>query len=66
MIPQGIAFHNASLSSHDRNTVERLFHDLKIKILCTTSTLAMGINLPARLVIVKSTQSYKGSMKGYQ
>lgn len=26
----------------------------------------MGINLPARLVIVKSTQSYKGSMKGYQ
>ena len=26
----------------------------------------MGINLPARLVIIKSTQSYKGSMKGYQ
>jgi replicative superfamily II helicase len=26
----------------------------------------MGINLPARLVVIKSTQSYKGSMKGYQ
>ena len=26
----------------------------------------MGINLPARLVVIKSTQSYKGAGKGYQ
>jgi ATP-dependent DNA helicase HFM1/MER3 len=26
----------------------------------------MGINLPARLVIIKSTKCYKGSGKGYQ
>ena len=26
----------------------------------------MGINLPARLVIIKSTQCYRGSAKGYQ
>lgn len=26
----------------------------------------MGINLPARLVVIKSTQCYKGSGKGYQ
>lgn len=26
----------------------------------------MGINLPARLVIIKSTQAYRGSVKGYQ
>ena len=66
MIPQGIAFHNASLSYKDRNIVERLFLELKVKVLCTTSTLSMGINLPARLVIIKSTQSYKGPVKGYQ
>ena len=66
MIPQGLAFHNASLSMQDRSIVERLFRDLRVRVLCTTSTLAMGINLPARLVVIKSTQSYKGSMRGYQ
>lgn len=66
MIPQGVAFHNASLSYQDRNIVERLFLELKVKVLCTTSTLAMGINLPARLVIIKSTQAYRGAGKGYQ
>ena len=66
MLPQGVAFHNASLSPHDRAIVEELFLEMKVKVLCTTSTLAMGINLPARLVIIKSTQCYRGSMKGYQ
>lgn len=66
MIPQGVAFHNASLSYQDRSIVERLFLELKVKVLCTTSTLSMGINLPARLVIIKSTQCYRGSIKGYQ
>jgi len=66
MIPQGVAFHNAGLSYQDRNIVEGLFLDLKVKVLCTTSTLSMGINLPARLVIIKSTQGYRGAAKGYQ
>lgn len=66
LLPHGVAFHNASLSMKDRSIVESLFLDFKVKILCTTSTLAMGINLPARLVIIKSTKSYKGSGKGYQ
>lgn len=65
-MPQGIAFHNAGLSLQDRTLVERLFLDNKIRILCTTSTLAMGINLPARLVVIKSTQCYRGAGKGYQ
>lgn len=64
MLPQGIAFHNAGLSCEDRAIVERLFLEMKIKVLCTTSTLSMGINLPARLVVIKSTQSYKGA-RGY-
>lgn len=66
MLPQGVAFHNAGLTLQDRSIVEKLFLDCRIRILCTTSTLAMGINLPARLVVIKSTQCYKGSSKGYQ
>jgi ATP-dependent DNA helicase HFM1/MER3 len=26
----------------------------------------MGINLPARLVVIKSTQCYRGAGRGYQ
>ena len=26
----------------------------------------MGINLPARLVVIKATKAYRGSVKGYQ
>ena len=66
MVAQGIGFHNAGLTLNDRTLIEKLFLEGKIKVLCTTSTLAMGVNLPARLVVIKSTQTYRGSGKGYQ
>lgn len=36
-----------------------------MKILVTTSTLALGVNLPAYLVVIKGTQGYYG-IDGYQ
>jgi len=41
--------------------VENAFKQRKIRILVTTSTLALGVNLPAYLVIIKGTKAYKGS-----
>ena len=51
----GIGFHHAGLDPGDRAAVERLFLEGMLPVLVSTSTLAMGVNLPAHLVIVKST-----------
>ena len=63
---KGIAFHHAGLSAEDRALVENLFKAGKVKIVCSTSTLAVGLNLPARLVIVKSTMQYLGGKTGFK
>ena len=64
-VKYGIGFHNAGLSLSDRQLVEENFKLNLIKIICTTSTLAQGVNLPARLVIIKSTNCYRGAKVGY-
>ncbi|MGI0132560.1 MAG: DEAD/DEAH box helicase [Thermoplasmata archaeon] len=58
MIPNGVAFHNASLTNGERRVVERAFRDRILKVLVATPTLAAGINLPARRVIVRDTTRY--------
>ncbi|OLL22607.1 ATP-dependent DNA helicase MER3 [Neolecta irregularis DAH-3] len=57
----GVGFHHAGLEQSDRQLLERSFLEGKIMVICCTSTLAVGINLPAHLVIVKNTLSYVGS-----
>ncbi|CAI6494293.1 AIS_HP2_G0016900.mRNA.1.CDS.1 [Saccharomyces cerevisiae] len=58
---QGIAFHHAGISLEDRSIVENEFLTGSINILCSTSTLAVGVNLPAYLVIIKGTKSWNSS-----
>ncbi|GAC99202.1 potential translation-regulating helicase [Pseudozyma hubeiensis SY62] len=60
LIPLGIAFHHAGLSISDRRKVEQAFLTDKIAVLCCTTTLATGINLPAYCVIVRGTKQYDG------
>lgn len=59
---KGVAFHHAGLSMQDRNLVENGFLEGKIKVLCSTSTLAVGVNLPAYLVIIKGTRVWNSSI----
>ena len=51
-----VGYHNGGLGLADRNLVEGLFLSGDLQVLCTTNTLAQGINLPAHTVIIKSTQ----------
>lgn len=65
-LAQGIAFHHAGLEASERKLVEQEFAAGRIRILCATSTLAVGVNLPAHLVIVKGTMTWRGGSAGYQ
>lgn len=52
----GFGFHHAGLSAEDRDQVENAYKNGWVMILLSTSTLAMGVNLPAHTVIIKSTE----------
>lgn len=58
LLPWGFAIHHAGLTRADRTLVEELFADNHIQVLCSTATLAWGVNLPAQTVIIKGTQVY--------
>lgn len=58
ILPAAVAFHHASLSLADRKIIEEGFLKGNVSIICSTSTLAVGINLPCYLVILKGTTGY--------
>lgn len=57
-IRSGVAFHNAGLTNEQRRRVEESFRTGKIKCIVATPTLAAGINLPARTVIIREMNRY--------
>ena len=60
-ISNGMAFHNAGLTARQRRYVEDNFRNGNIKCIVATPTLAAGINLPARRVIVRDTKRFESN-----
>ena len=57
-VEKGVAFHNAGLSSIQKRAVEQGFKDRLIKCIVATPTLAAGVNIPARRVIIRDLWRY--------
>ncbi len=58
LLPRGIAFHHAGLSGRQRSLIEKMFREGGLKVLFATPTLAAGVNLPARAVIVRDLSRF--------
>jgi len=65
LLEKGMAYHNADLSWEERNLVETYLKKGEIKLICATTTLAMGINLPFKNVIL-SIDKYSGNEGDYR
>ena len=59
VIKDGVAFHHAGILSTHRKVVEDAFRANKLKVIVATTTLAMGLNLPSRRVIIRDWWRYE-------
>ncbi len=57
---RGIGFHHAGLHVQLKALVEELYERKLIKVLYTTSTFALGINMPARTVVLDGYKMFNG------
>ncbi|MDQ2740747.1 MAG: DEAD/DEAH box helicase [Chloroflexota bacterium] len=54
LLRHGVGFHHAGLLPPLKELVERLFTEGRLSVVCATDTLAIGINMPARTVVISN------------
>lgn len=59
----GVGIHLSDLGREERAIVESAFRAGEVRVLCSTTTLAMGMNLPARTVIIADDGFFNGDTK---
>ena len=60
LIQRGVAYHHAGMLPTLKEAVERLFTSRLLKVIFTTETFALGINMPSRSVIFDSLRKFYG------
>lgn len=65
LVERGIAFHHAGMLPTLKEVVEQLFTSRLIKLIFTTETFALGINMPARTVIFDELEKFYGTRFRY-
>jgi ATP-dependent RNA helicase HelY len=60
MLRRGLAVHHAGLLPYHKELVEELFQAGLVKVVFATETLSLGINMPAKAVVVSSFTKFDG------
>ncbi|KAF8997948.1 P-loop containing nucleoside triphosphate hydrolase protein [Hymenopellis radicata] len=58
----GVGVHHAGMTIDDRHAVEELFLKGTLRLLVATSTLAVGVNLPAHTVVIKGVHTFQNNV----
>ncbi len=62
-LERGIAAHHAGMLPAFKEVVEELFRRKLLKVVFATETLALGVNMPARTVVLEKLEKFNGESR---